>query len=290
MRWFAIAIFGCLLCSRTCESATLQAAESSAEPPLRLVRSEVSTVSINAAAAVKAKHSRGEAAFPSKPHVAQIFYESLCPDSARLLASKSTGLWSSYNSRKDQWRFDLYPSGNTKRDAWNNLVCQHGREECVGNLVHQCALKVLQRTQAFALIDCMMGTVHAIHVAQNASATKEEESTYNSLDLLQVKDVDDPDEDTWTYPGTETQHHEIPKSVTDFKTQVSARCFRKLHQPKWEKLVEECVYDGKLKVSLPEYYATETHRLNFTWVPAVFLNGTFNDKASHAQDLLSFLD
>jgi len=214
---------------------------------------------------------RVEDDYPFKPRVVQIFYESLCPDSARLISDRSTGLWSSYNNMKDTWRFDLYPFGNAARDHWKNVKCQHGREECKGNLVHQCALKVLNTSQSFALIDCFMGTVHATLQAQNATANG---------GLAQ-------EADSWVYDKKKSRQQ---KGFTSFKKQVADPCWRKLHQPRWESLVGECVNDAKMKTGLQSYYETETQRVKFSWVPAVYINGSLSKNASHSRDLLSFLD
>lgn len=230
-----------------------------------------SQASITATAAVEAEASaKSTGGYPVKPRVVQIFYEALCPDSVKLISEKATGLWSTYNSRKDIWRFDLYPYGNARRDPWNRLVCQHGAQECKGNLVHMCALKVLNQTQAFALIDCLMDIPQLRAKAEPSMAQ-----------------VQKPE--TWSYADSVKKPAAGP-TITDYKQQVLAPCWRKLHQPRWQALVEDCVNDGDNKELLENYYEAETRRVNFTWVPAVFVNGTFHYKASHSMDLLSFLD
>jgi len=279
MRGLTVVTLGLLVGQSTALLAVSQSPEPDVSRPSRLVRSQAS---ITSGAFVQADtNAKLSEHYPFKPRVIQVFYEALCPDSARLMADKSTGLWSSFNSQKARWRFDLYPFGNARRDHWNNVVCQHGNEECKGNVMHQCALKVLKTEEAFALIDCLMSTVHEKLPAQ---ADTLPESTLPESSQVQVNS-------SWVYDDTDssqapTQTH----GITDFKTQVAYPCWRKLHQPRWQKLVEDCTNDGETRDGVQNYYETETKRVNFTWVPAVFLNGTFSYKASHSKDLLSYLD
>lgn len=68
-----------------------------------------------------------------------LYYESLCPYCAGFIVNQlgnmvQTDLFSIVNLR-------LIPWGNTQRSA-NSWICQHGRDECVLNIVEACVINV----------------------------------------------------------------------------------------------------------------------------------------------------
>jgi len=93
----------------------------------------------------------------------------------------------------------------------------------------------------------------------------------------------------WSYDDGKAKPKKT-HGIYDFKKQIADPCWAKMHRPQWAKLVENCVNSRKMSDSLQDHYETETHRVNFSWTPAVFLNGTFHYKASHGRDLLTYLD
>ena len=69
-----------------------------------------------------------------------LYYETLCPDCREFV---STQLWSAFQSVGSIMNLTLVPYGNAKETyrqetkLWQ-FSCQHGSEECWGNLLHSC--------------------------------------------------------------------------------------------------------------------------------------------------------
>lgn len=88
-----------------------------------------------------------------------IYYESMCPDSQRFIVDK---LQSVYNKLSDIIFLSLVPYGNAKEEKvggkWN-FTCQHGPDECYGNLMHTCALMSLKNmSDVFPFVVCTMSS------------------------------------------------------------------------------------------------------------------------------------
>lgn len=69
-----------------------------------------------------------------------VFYESLCPDSKNFIVNQ---LQNAYSKLSDIIFLELVPYGNAKEQQDGKLwkfTCQHGPDECYGNLMHTCAL------------------------------------------------------------------------------------------------------------------------------------------------------
>lgn len=85
-----------------------------------------------------------------------VLIESLCPDSVKFIKNS----FKTYFSNKDYGKLanvQFYPFGNGKEwkegDKWK-FECQHGENECYGNLIQTCALRKLQKEKAFNLMVC----------------------------------------------------------------------------------------------------------------------------------------
>lgn len=71
-----------------------------------------------------------------------IYYETLCPDCREFMSGE---LWKAYQSVSDIMNLQIVPYGNAK-ETWRNetklwqFTCQHGADECWGNLLHSCFL------------------------------------------------------------------------------------------------------------------------------------------------------
>lgn len=67
-----------------------------------------------------------------------LYYETLCPDCRQFM---TTELWKAYQTIPDIMNITLVPYGNA-HETYNStsrmydFVCQHGPNECVGNLIH----------------------------------------------------------------------------------------------------------------------------------------------------------
>ena len=67
-----------------------------------------------------------------------IYYETLCPDCRQFIA---TQVWNAYQSILDIVNITFVPYGNAKElyrpeTKLYQYYCQHGAEECYGNLIH----------------------------------------------------------------------------------------------------------------------------------------------------------
>eukprot|EP00794_Sanderia_malayensis_P007992 gene7992-8850_t len=75
----------------------------------------------------------------------KVYYESFCPDSEDFILQQ---LFPTYEKLYDSGIFNLslIPSGNVeetkKSDQWV-FKCQHGKQECLGNLIEICAISEL---------------------------------------------------------------------------------------------------------------------------------------------------
>mmetsp|Transcript_68845 Transcript_68845/g.128490 ORF Transcript_68845/g.128490 Transcript_68845/m.128490 type:complete len:260 (+) Transcript_68845:91-870(+) len=86
-----------------------------------------------------------------------IFYETLCPDCQSLLGEKLTAIWEDPVLRS-ALNVHLHPSGNAELTGVGNaqeLNCQHGTDECHGNAVHACAMKVWEPENYLPVVMCM---------------------------------------------------------------------------------------------------------------------------------------
>ncbi len=78
-----------------------------------------------------------------------IYYETLCPDCRQFI---STQVWNAYQSILDIVNITFVPYGNARElyrpeTKLYQYYCQHGAEECYGNLIH------VKTTRYFCLIN-----------------------------------------------------------------------------------------------------------------------------------------
>lgn len=241
------------------------APERSATHTPTLMRSEAV---IGSAAVVQADERKFELDSSVKPFSVQIFYGSLCIPCTKLFNQHECSLYNRAEF-KQNWRFDLYPYGFSGKDKWNQTSCTNGRQECIGNNMHQCALEVLDKEPAQILITCLM----------NQKFWNMDQETHHS---------ETPDDASYQYP-TETQPI---NGVEDYKKQVADPCWQKLSRWDWKALVDKCMEDPVQTGRLESYYHTETQRIlerTNKEMPSVFINGTFRSEASHNNNLCTFL-
>lgn len=76
----------------------------------------------------------------------RIYYESLCPDSRKLL----NDLGREYHMFKKYIALEFVPFGRAKSldVEGNEFKCHHGPKECVSNLIHSCGIKHLTNQDA----------------------------------------------------------------------------------------------------------------------------------------------
>lgn len=93
----------------------------------------------------------------AQPVQISVYYETLCPDSKRFILDQ---LWPTYQAISDIITIDPIPYGKAYETELNNgtflFHCQHGPEECYGNIIQTCAIKLLPDIgKSLALIQCM---------------------------------------------------------------------------------------------------------------------------------------
>lgn len=87
-----------------------------------------------------------------------VYYESLCPDSRNFLVNQLEPNWKNMSPYTD---LRLIPFGKATYTAnpaggWI-FTCQHGNDECIGNILHACGIKYSTSTsQALAYAVCLM--------------------------------------------------------------------------------------------------------------------------------------
>ncbi|XP_054009510.1 gamma-interferon-inducible lysosomal thiol reductase-like [Hylaeus anthracinus] len=121
-----------------------------------------------------------------------VYYESLCPDSMRWIKDK---LAPSYDALKDYIHVNYIPYGkasqkvNQENGQWQ-FVCQHGPNECEGNMAQACAIHAIQNEETAdrvqqlteALVVCAMASSFpATAVPQCAETVKLNQQSQDSI-------------------------------------------------------------------------------------------------------------
>ncbi|KAL4218561.1 antigen processing and presentation of exogenous peptide antigen via MHC class I [Mactra antiquata] len=95
----------------------------------------------------------------AKPVNLTLYYESLCPDCKQFINDQLYNVWKTLG--EDVVNLTLVPYGNAREKkglkGWD-FTCQHGEQECVGNLIETCAIALLEKKTAYVpFIYCMEG-------------------------------------------------------------------------------------------------------------------------------------
>ncbi|BFZ21135.1 hypothetical protein BsWGS_24175 [Bradybaena similaris] len=102
-----------------------------------------------------------------------LYYESLCPYSKAFIINK---LYPTYLKLASITNLTLVPYGNAnERQVDNRWVfqCQHGPEECVGNIIATCTIAIVKDiTVYFPFLNCMEGSSQSPKAAAQQCATK----------------------------------------------------------------------------------------------------------------------
>ncbi|XP_052761475.1 gamma-interferon-inducible lysosomal thiol reductase-like [Mya arenaria] len=88
-----------------------------------------------------------------------LYFESLCPDCKNFFATQLYDTWEALGT--DVLNLTLVPYGNAREtkdgDKWK-FECQHGDQECIGNLIETCAINILKDIKVyFPFINCIEG-------------------------------------------------------------------------------------------------------------------------------------
>lgn len=105
-----------------------------------------------------------------KIHV-DVYYEARCPDSRAFLIKQLGSKWSTLSTYMD---VRLVPFGKAtfepKPEGGWSFDCQHGPDECSGNILHACGIKYSSNsTQALKYASCLMKTPDAGETCSEAA-------------------------------------------------------------------------------------------------------------------------
>ncbi|CAL8345852.1 unnamed protein product [Merluccius merluccius] len=96
----------------------------------------------------------------------ELYYESLCPGSRMFLNQM---LFPTWVMLQDVLNVTLVPYGNAKESFDRKkyiFTCQHGEEECLGNMIEACLLELVG-ISAFQVIYCMESSTDVINSAES---------------------------------------------------------------------------------------------------------------------------
>mmetsp|Transcript_98374 Transcript_98374/g.188752 ORF Transcript_98374/g.188752 Transcript_98374/m.188752 type:complete len:282 (+) Transcript_98374:71-916(+) len=132
----------------------------------------------------------------------ELYYETRCPDCTSFLSQTLGPLWQDLSLRSSL-NLTMYPYGNamvvpvskisegykfwhpksTGAGFESVAICQHGADECFGNLIQACAIHTLPQETYMALIFCM-----ASHPDYSMEKASYECMQNNSIDPKKIKD------------------------------------------------------------------------------------------------------
>nr|E7E2N8.1 RecName: Full=Gamma-interferon-inducible lysosomal thiol reductase; Flags: Precursor [Carassius auratus]ADU02196.1 gamma-interferon-inducible lysosomal thiol reductase [Carassius auratus] len=118
--------------------------------------------------------------FNASPVTVSLYYESLCPGCREFLVSQ---LVPTFIMLSDIMNIELVPYGNAqeKDDQGNyTFICQHGEDECRGNMIETCLLKALG-PKAIPVIFCMESGADVLKAAQPCLGVYFPDTTWDSV-------------------------------------------------------------------------------------------------------------
>lgn len=135
----------------------------------------------NAIEAMKIKYGNFEYA-DAPPVDLGLYIESLCPDCRQFITEQFTPTWLKASSIMN---VTIVPYGNAREqfaDGHWQYTCQHGSEECVGNVIETCALNLYSKPSAFQLIGCIEASnVRPIDRAAEKCAAQQPELNFTRI-------------------------------------------------------------------------------------------------------------
>lgn len=140
---------------------------------------------------------------PAKQVRLEIHYEVLCPRCSRIIGTDLRSIWDDAQLR-ELLDVSMFPAGNVEvfpvehlSDGWRafhpELVadhsghifqCQHGEEECLGNMIHACAMQMLGGPADYLPFLFCMESAATDESVENAAFKCASETT-----TLDVKDI-----------------------------------------------------------------------------------------------------
>merc|ERR1712107_145182 len=123
-----------------------------------------------------------------------IYYEVLCPDSIYYQVTQVKPAWEKFG---DQIRFEFKPFGIANftmgpEGSWV-FACQHGPDECYGNMMHACITKLVSDESSLVpLLNCVMAGSPA-SLTQVEFCNDDIETKLDMTELYQCINLDGPD-------------------------------------------------------------------------------------------------
>ncbi|CAH0405433.1 unnamed protein product [Chilo suppressalis] len=136
----------------------------------------------------------------------QLYYECLCPDCRKF---DTTVFARVYNILQNYLDVHTYPYGNaqtiTHADGTVDFECQHGVEECYGNMLHACAIDILANTTASIEFNmCLMDYKNGEQGSNDATADKCGELLNIKVESIKKCAKGDKGKDLLKYYGDES--------------------------------------------------------------------------------------
>lgn len=113
----------------------------------------------------------------TSPVNVSLYYESLCPGCRQFLV---TQLMPTFIMLQDIMNIELVPYGNAQEKPDQTFVCQHGEDECLGNMIETCLLHTFG-LDAAPIIFCMESAVDVLKAAQPCLGIYRPELTWDKL-------------------------------------------------------------------------------------------------------------
>ncbi|EAR89365.1 gamma-interferon-inducible lysosomal thiol reductase (macronuclear) [Tetrahymena thermophila SB210] len=110
--------------------------------------------------------------------VVDLYYESLCPGCQNFIETELTpaihveGFETIANIR-------LFPYGNAKTSSTKQVTCQHGTNECYGNILEACAIAHIESAKSLEFITCVENAIEA----NNENFDKVSQLCYKNMNI-----------------------------------------------------------------------------------------------------------
>ncbi|XP_069693933.1 GILT-like protein 1 [Periplaneta americana] len=96
-----------------------------------------------------------------------LYYETLCPDSQRFVSRQLYPVW---KDLKDFISLKFVPFGKASGDSIMGFKCQHGVEECRGNMMQSCVLDMLTTAgPQMEFVYCVMNSIDGTSAGERCS-------------------------------------------------------------------------------------------------------------------------
>ncbi|KAF4086489.1 hypothetical protein AMELA_G00106990 [Ameiurus melas] len=115
------------------------------------------------------------------PVTVSLYYESLCPGCRQFLVLQ---LMPTFIMLNDIMNVELVPYGNAQEQEVGGkyqFTCQHGPDECLGNMIETCVLNKLKGGPQYAVIYCMEAANDVVKAAESCLALFSPETRFGDI-------------------------------------------------------------------------------------------------------------